>query len=266
MAEVQGLSPCISTKIFMQVVVNNLLTHYEKQGTGPVVLFLHGWGDSLQTFASLVTLLKKDYSCVTVDLPGFGGTNQPPTAWSVADYAQFVADFIKKIDIKDLQAVVGHSNGGTISLYALAHGLLYAEKLILLASAGIRSEDSFKKGVYKVIAKIGKQVSRLFPKKIQQKLRRTLYTTAGSDILISPELEETFKKVIRYDIQADARKVQQPALLVYAEDDRATPARYGQKLEAAIPNATLTVLPNGGHFIHQTQIEVVAKQVREFLK
>ncbi|MFO0971342.1 MAG: alpha/beta hydrolase [Candidatus Saccharimonadales bacterium] len=249
----------------MQIVVNDLLTQYEKQGSGPVALFLHGWGDTTATFNSLVNELKADFTCISLDLPGFGGSQVPPSSWGLPDYAEFTQNFVEKLDLKP-KVTFGHSNGGGILIYALAHQLVNPEKLILLASAGIRSEDSLKKVLYKVIAKIGKQFTKLLPRKTQQKLRTKLYQTAGSDILISPELEETFKKVVGYDVQNEAKQINQPTLLIYAKDDAATPVRYGETFKDLIKNSQLHVLPDGGHFVHQSKPTEVIKLMRDFLQ
>jgi pimeloyl-ACP methyl ester carboxylesterase len=143
---------------------------------------------------------------------------------------------------------------------------LNPKKLVLLASAGIRSEDSVKKSLYKAVAKTGRLLSRTLPKKTQQKLRRRLYEAAGSDILISPDLEETFKKVVSYDAEADAAKITQPTILIYTQDDTATPSRYGVKLHNAIKDSKLTILPDGGHFVHQTQSQAVLDLMKEHIK
>ena len=76
----------------MKVIVNNLATEFEDEGTGPVLLFLHGWKDSLKTFAPLVPGLASDYRVVRLDLPGFGGSEMPSRPWSVSDYVAFVHD------------------------------------------------------------------------------------------------------------------------------------------------------------------------------
>jgi pimeloyl-ACP methyl ester carboxylesterase len=249
----------------MNVIINNLLTNYEVQGKGPVILFLHGWGDDLRTFSQLITKLKNNYTCVSVDLPGFGATQQPNEVWGVEEYATFTKNFVKKIKIEPA-IIVGHSNGGTIALFALSHNLLEPQKLILFASAGIRSEDGFRKTILKVIAKTGKVFTKALPKKTQASLRQKLYKNIGSDLLVSPHLEETFKKVVSYDIQADASKVSQKTLLLYAEDDSATPPHYGEILRSAIKQSQLIVLPEGGHFIHQTQLNSIMGKIEEFTK
>lgn len=249
----------------MQIVVNDLLTHYQKQGKGPVAIFLHGWGDSSQTFVPLISELKKNYTCISVDLPGFGLSQLPKTAWGIPQYAAFLKDFLAKTEA-DPELVFGHSNGGAIAVFALSHSLVEAKKLVLIASAGIRSEDSFKKSAYKVIAKASKQAVKLLPDSSQKKLRNRLYEAAGSDMLIVPELEETFKKVVGYDIENDARSVAQPTLLIYAQDDQATPPRYGDMLAAAIPRSRIEKLPSGGHFVHSTRTAEVIKYIQEFVK
>jgi pimeloyl-ACP methyl ester carboxylesterase len=249
----------------MQIVINKLLTHYETQGKGPAVLFLHGWGDTSKTFAPLIKDLQKQYTCIVLDLPGFGSSQQPDGIWGIEDYSEFVKAFLLKINVAP-ETLVGHSNGGTIAMFALSHKLITAKKLILLASAGIRTENSISKTVYKLIAKSGKQAAKIFSKKTQEKLRKKLYSTAGSDIFVSPHLEETFKKVVGYDIQKDAATIEQPTLLVYAEDDTATPRRYGDKLGQIIKNSKLVVLPAGGHFVHQTNTQEVQKLIKEFIK
>jgi len=249
----------------MHIIVNNLLTNYEKQGSGPLALFLHGWGDNLKTFEPLVSQLKKDHTCITIDLPGFGASQAPGSAWGIQEYGEFLQAFVKKIDLEP-ELLVGHSNGGTIAMYALAHKLITSEKLLLLASAGIRSEQGIKKTAYKSVAKVGKQLTKVLPQSLQQKLRRKLYSAAGSDIFVSPLLEETFKKVVSYDVESDAKNISQPTLLIYAADDQETPSRYGTKLKSAIKNSQLKILLTGGHFIQATQSEAILNSIKEFIR
>ncbi len=249
----------------MQIVVNKLLTQYEKQGSGPVALFLHGWGDDHRSFLPLIAELKSTHTCIAVDLPGSGGSQTPQEAWGVPEYAAFVKAFLNKLKLKP-SVVVGHSNGGTVSMYLTAHQLIETESLVLLASAGIRSEESARKLAYKIVAKIGKHATKILPHTLQHRARHTLYKTAGSDILIAPHLEETFKKVVRYDIQKDAHRITIPTLLLYADDDTATPPRYGERLKRTITRSRLEILNGGGHFVQLTHTKKVAQLMQDFLQ
>lgn len=249
----------------MQVVVDSLLTHYEVHGKGKLVLLLHGWGDSAAGLGDLQKTLAKQFQVVAVDLPGFGGTEAPHKVWGLDDYARFVAHFLQKVEFKKPHALVAHSNGGAIALRGLAKGELSADKLVLLASAGIRGVYKGRVKVLRYITKFGKALTMPLPKRVKNKLRRKVYKTVGSDMLVAEHLQETFKKVVTDDVRADASQLSLPTLLIYGENDDATPVWFGQTLHELIPGSTLEVLPGAGHFVHLDRPQEVATAIQEFV-
>ena len=80
----------------MQVVVDSLLTNYNRTGTGKTIVVLHGWGDNIVGIAPFLKGLSDHYDVVAMDVPGFGGTQAPETSWGLDEYAQFVQSFITK--------------------------------------------------------------------------------------------------------------------------------------------------------------------------
>lgn len=252
----------------MQIVVQELITHYEQQGSGKTILLLHGWADRLETFKLLMPELAKNYHVLAVDLPGFGTTQAPKDVWDLDDYARFVADFLKKLEARtDLLAVVGHSNGGAVAVRASALGLVQPTKLVLLASSGVRDTAGVKRAAIKLVAKTGKVLTLWLPKNTRKKLQKKLYGTVGSDMLITPELIETFKRTVRQDIQTDAAGLQLPTLLIYGGEDAATPvASIGKKLHSLIKNSRLEVITGADHFVHQAKPSQVLKLIQDFLK
>jgi len=249
----------------MQIVVNQLLTTYQMSGSGKLILLLHGWGDSSQGLHALQAELAKRYQVLALDLPGFGGTQAPPEAWGLSGYAAFVAAALQKIGVKPY-AVLGHSNGGAVAIRGLASGSLTADKLILLASAGIRNEYKARKKVVRLAAKTAKLATKPLPKSLQRKLKAKAYATIGSDALVAEHLQATFERVVNDDVQADAAKLKLPTLLIYGHDDTATPVRYGELLQAAIGHSDLHVVPDAGHFVHLDQPSTVTQLIEEFLK
>jgi pimeloyl-ACP methyl ester carboxylesterase len=251
----------------MQVIVEDLVVSYEKVGSGPVVVMLHGWADTLRTFDALVQKMQQNYTIVRIDLAGFGGSQPPAKDWSLLDYARYVSAVLQKIAImpNDITVLIGHSNGGAIAIKAVSEDILRPKKLVLLASAGIR-QDTLKKTAYKSIAKLGKLVTLLLPSSQRGKLRRRLYDAAGSDFLIAEHMQGTFKKIVSEDIQAQAEKIKQRTCLIYGELDTATPPLYGQMLQHAISGSVLHVVQNADHFLHQNHTEEVYRYIREFDK
>ena len=249
----------------MQVIVDGLLTHYERSGKGKVVVLLHGWGDRAAGLDILRAALAERFTVIVPDLPGFGSTAAPHGVWGLADYARFVAAFLQKIGKKDIYAFVGHSNGGAIAIRGLSSGMLAADRLILLASAGIRDTYSGRNKALRMAVKTGKLLASPLPASIKQRLRRGVYTAIGSDMLVAEHLQETFKRIVADDVRADAAKLALPTLLVYGEADTATPVGYGETFHELIPGSTLEILPGAGHFVYMDRPRDVTRAIEEFL-
>lgn len=249
----------------MQVVVDSLLTHYEVKGEGKPVLLLHGWADSAAGLSGLQKALSETHKVIALDLPGFGTTQTPKEVWGLSNYAQFVGHFLDKIGVKNVAVIIGHSNGGAIAIRGLSEGALQADKVVLLASAGIRGVYKGRIKALRVVTKIGKALSSPLPKSVKRRLRAKVYKTVGSDMLVAEHLQETFKKVVTDDVREDAAKLLQPALLIYGETDEQAPVWYGEAYHQLIRTSTLEVLPGAGHFVHLDRPDEVHKAVKEFI-
>lgn len=247
-----------------QVVVDGLMTRYGRKGKGKKILLLHGWGDSLSTFHELADTLSVSHEVIVLDLPGFGQTQPPAQAWGLDDYCQFVKAFLGKIEVRHLEALLGHSNGGAIAIKLLAQEKL-AEKVILLASSGVRNRQRARKQLLKAGAKTAKLLTVALPKATRQRLRNRLYGVIGSDMTVVPHMEETFKRIVNEDVASAASDVHLPALLIYGSDDEATPPEMGERLAYALPDSRLEVIRGAGHFIHHDHAARVIKLIEEFL-
>lgn len=252
----------------MQVVVQDLITHYEKQGDGETLLLLHGWGDKLETFEPLLPSLSERFTVLRLDLPGFGKSQKPPVAWNLDDYARFTRDFLEKLEgSKQPYGIIGHSNGGALVIRGISLGLLKPQRLVLLAASGVRNTGTVRRFVIKLIAKTGKILTFWLPSGTKQKLQKKLYGTVGSDMLVSPELQETFKRTVRQDIQEDAAKLKLPTLLIYGENDKATPVdEVGSRLHRLLEKSELKTVAGADHFVHLAAPAEVSRLILGFLK
>jgi pimeloyl-ACP methyl ester carboxylesterase len=249
----------------MQVVVNDLLTNYQLQGKGKLIVFLHGWGDSSAGSLALRQELAKHYTVLAPDLPGFGKTQAPQIGWDLDDYASFVQSLLVKLEQKDVYAVIGHSNGGAIAIRAMATGKLNPQKLILMAAAGIRSGQTFRRVLLQILAKTGNVATIGMPERYRSALRRQLYKSAGSDLLVVEGMQDTFKRTVRQDVQADAKTITQPTLLLFAEKDEAVPVYMAHRYEELLTNSQLHIVPGAGHFVHLDAPKETIKTIEEFL-
>ncbi len=250
----------------MNIIVDGLVTYYEKYGQGPVILLLHGWGDSAKGLRQLGHTLADSFTVLALDLPGFGETEAPKSDWSLNDYASFVQHTLEKLNLTNMYGIIGHSNGGSIAIHGIAADNFTAKRLVLLASAGIRPKITIKRTVFTILAKTGNAATLWMPERYRRTLRQSLYTAAGSDMLVVPELEGTFKKTVRQDVQSDAQTISIPTLLIFAAHDHSIPVESGQRFHSLISNSQLEILPEAGHFVHIDQLDKVAKLIKEFFK
>lgn len=139
--------------------INNIKINYEQKGEGELVVLLHGWGSNIKLFANLIELLSAKYKVVAMDMPGFGESEEPPSAWCVDDYVDFVIDFLKDMNAEKV-TLLGHSFGGRVIIKLNSRKDLPFEinKVILVDSAGILPPKSNKKSFRTYYYKFGKAV------------------------------------------------------------------------------------------------------------
>lgn len=249
----------------MQVIVNELaISCTDTGGKKPVVLLLHGWGDNQKTFQGIISVISKNYRIISLDLPGFGGSETPKNAWGLNDYAEFLTSFLKKLEIKSVRSIIAHSNGGAIAIHAVGTHTLGCEKLILIASSGIRDVYKGKKLAIRIAAKGAKMLLRPLPTRVQKKLKKSAYKKIGSDLFVAENLQETFKKIITDDVRVDAKKIGQPTLIIYGKSDTATPPAFGKLYNQDIKHSQLVIL-EGGHFLHQDKPDEIAEMIMDFV-
>lgn len=120
-----------------EVRVDTKSVHYTVGGSGPSVLFLHGWGLGHHAYrAGLRRLATLGFHVVAPALPGFGGTpDLEPGNRTFVGYARWVTRFAQATAIQP-SLIVGHSFGGGVAIRALADNPGFARGLMLLNSVG----------------------------------------------------------------------------------------------------------------------------------
>jgi pimeloyl-ACP methyl ester carboxylesterase len=248
----------------MKTIVDDIAVEYEDEGDGPVLLFLHGWMNTLHSFDALVEQLRGKYRLVRLDLPGFGNSETPHEAWDVEAYAKFVQHFLEKKGIKP-EALVGHSFGGRAIIKGVATGSLDAKRLVLIASAGNANRKNARNVTLWTFAKLGKLFTKAFPREVQERMRGRFYAKIGSDYANAGALSEIFLKVTQEDLSTYAENIQVPTLLLWGSVDTTTPLTDGKRLAKTIKNSTLRVYEGAGHVLHRERPREVAEAIRHFV-
>ncbi len=236
----------------MRKTVNGIGINYEQKGSGELVVLLHGWGSNIKLFANLIDLLSAKYTVVAMDMPGFGESEEPKTPWCVDDYVQFVIDFLKDYDTKEV-TLLGHSFGGRVIIKMHSRESLpfKVKKVILVDSAGIMPPKSNKKSWRTRYYKMGKTVlsTKLVQKLAPDALENFRKKMGSADYAAaSPMMRQVMVKVVNEDLEPYLPNIKCPTLLVWGVNDTATPISDGEKMEKLIPDAGLVRLENAGHY------------------
>ena len=92
---------------------------YRCVGTGPDVLFVHGWPVSSATFRKMLPHVVDHVTCHLIDLPSAGSSRfDAGTPMSIQQHIETVRRVVDLLDL-DRVAVVGHDSGGMIARHAM---------------------------------------------------------------------------------------------------------------------------------------------------
>ena len=98
---------------------------FRDQGSGPVLVFLHGFLESLNMWERLIEDLKSEYRVISIDLPGHGQSECLGYIHKMTDMAEVVKSVVDELGI-DTFFITGHSMGGYV---ALAYAEMYRDDL-----------------------------------------------------------------------------------------------------------------------------------------
>jgi len=252
----------------VQVKIKDWNINYEILGEGTPVILLHGWLAEIETMRPIANSLKNKFQVYLVDVVGFGKSDIPEHPLNSNDFGDFLDEFVKKMEIEN-PALIGHSNGGRIIINAVGRGLVSPSKIVLIDSAGIKPKRKLSYYIKVAIFKIGKLVLNLLPKtKKVRELKENLRNKVGSsDYKASPTvLKETMKKILKEDLRELLPKIKVPTLLIWGENDTATPIRDAHIMEKLIPDCGLVEYKGAGHFSYLENIHNCNAVLHEFLK
>lgn len=215
---------------------------------GEPIVLMHGWGCQASTLASIERVAAESCRVINVDFPGFGQSDEPAEVWGVADYSRWLDDLVRQLGL-DKPMLLGHSFGGRVAIhYAASHS---TDKIILVDAAGVKPRRRLKYYAKVYSFKIGKWLTKMTMSREEaearideQRKKRGSADYANS----SPRMRAIMSKVVNEDLRHLMPKIQAPTLLIWGENDTATPMRDARIMERLIPGAALVSFRACGHY------------------
>lgn len=253
----------------IETYIDNLKINYIKKGDGKTVLIIPGWGTVINTYTTLINSISTYANVICLDMPGFGNSDKPKKSWNLDDYIDFIIEFISSQNIKDLD-VIGHSNGGRIIIKLMSRKDLKFKinKIILIGSAGIVHKRTLSQNLrvktFKFCKKIAqcKPIKAMFPElldKVKNHFGSADYKNA------SPVMRETMVKLINEDVREFLPNIKSPTLLIWGENDTATPISDAEIMEKMIPDVGLIKIKGCSHYVFLENQYYVNMIIENFL-
>ncbi len=237
----------------MYIEVDGKKVYFKTRGRGAPLVFIHGWGGTIQSLDTLAKLASKKYKTIVFDLPGFGKSDNPEPTWGVVEYSDFVRALLKKLGYSKY-SIFGHSFGGSIAIYIAENHPQVIDSLIL-------SGVSFKRE--KKTSPLAKLFKNIVPPSIKISLYRIFFPK--SDLSKYPHLEPNFRKIVTQDLTQNAQNIKAKTLILWGENDTYTPVANAYLLHDLIKGSLLEIYPNRGHGLPLKYPEIVYKKLETFV-
>lgn len=249
----------------------------EGEGNGPPVVFLHGFGSSIESWAEVLPKIEKNHRVVALDLKGFGWSGRPEGDYSPEAQAELVFELLDELGV-ETTAVVAHSWGSSV---ALKMAMMQPDRVRRLALYGawVYAEQLPTSFYWARADGIGEAIYGVFYNQLpNEKLAAAFYdrselTQAYVDyvkkLLDRPGTKAAALAATRGQrfetLQEAYSTVEQPTLLLWGREDNVSHLRYGERLVRDLPNAELEVYPRCGHFPMREATEASTRDLAAFL-
>jgi pimeloyl-ACP methyl ester carboxylesterase len=232
----------------------------ERTGTGPAVVFIHGFCQSSAYWAPTVERLAKlGVAAYAPDLPGFGASARDPGPYTMAALADALAT---ELDRRKMARVVlvGGSMGGVVAQHFVLRHPQRVERLLLVATGGVTANEAvaLEKANALASAEWNEQtvtpiVDGFFhrrPSEVDLGKYRKIALSASHSAAVDAAKSNAINRTLD-----DLRAVRVPTLVVQGRHDRARPPEQGSDICERIAGSRLEILEDSGHTPHLEQAE-----------
>jgi pimeloyl-ACP methyl ester carboxylesterase len=279
------LLPFPSTFRTQDIDANGVTLHVRTGGEGPVVVLIHGFGDTGDMWAPLAADLVRDHRVIVPDLRGMGLSSHPQEGYDKRTQAADIRTILTSLGI-DQATIVGHDIG---TMVAYAYAARYPDKTqkLVVMDAPIPGIPPWETIVRNPLLWHfdfgGPDVERLVEGRERIYLDRFWNEFAGDPAKIDEEAREHYARLyarpgamhsafaqfrsIRQDVEDNkvsiTTKLSMPVLAIGGETS------FGETEAVVMRNAasdvTEVVIPAAGHWLMEEQPEATIAAVRTFV-
>jgi non-heme chloroperoxidase len=260
--------------------------YYKDWGTGPAVVFSHGWPLNADAWdLQMLFLGQNGYRVIAHDRRGHGRSSQPWEGNNMDTYADDLGALLDQLDLKNV-TLVGHSTGGgEVVRYIGRHGTKRVSKAVLIGAVPplmLKTEtnpgglplsvfDGIRAGVTADRSQFFKDLTIPFygynkPGAKTSQGVRDAFWLQGMQVSIVGAYN-CIKAFSETDFTEDLKNIDVPTLILHGDADQIVPIQDSALLSAKlIKNSILKVYPGAPHGMCTTLADNVNADLLGFLK
>jgi pimeloyl-ACP methyl ester carboxylesterase len=263
---------------FVEVAGTSLRVRDSGPRGAPVVLFLHGFGSSLETWEPWARALEDRYRVLRLDLPG-SGLSAPDRSGDYRDARSLalVLGLMERLGIARA-TLVGNSMGGRIAWKFAAAYADRVDRLVLVSPDGFAT-PGFEYGRPPSVPAILHLMRWCLPKPVFRANLAVAYADAARlseavldryyDLLLAPgnraAMLARMQQLLPVDPEPVLRGLETPTLLMWGEADHMIPFANARDYLRVLPHARLVSFRDLGHVPQEEAPEEALPALREFL-
>ena len=256
------------------VDVDGMRIAYQRAGSGPVLVMLHGAPTDSRTWQWMLPDLARDHTVIAWDAPGFGESSDIDDGWRASQFADALAAFVAALGL-ERPHVVGHSFGTMVALSLFRHHPKVPASLVLIggyagwAGSLPPKEVARRLKMFLGMAALGdafdpKSYPGLFSERIPPDREAVLAAMMRENIR-PPTVRAAGHIGAETDLRPVLPTVDVPTLVLHGAADARSPLANAEALHAAISTSQLVVLPGLGHACVVEDPETCAAEIRRFV-
>src|SRR5467141_3945328 len=259
---------------------------YKDWGTGPTVIFSHGWPLNADAWdAQMLFLGQNGYRVIAHDRRGHGRSSQPWDGNNMDTYADDLGALLDQLNLKNVTRVGHSTGGGEVVRYIGRHGSKRVSKAVLIGAVPplmLKTEknpgglplsafDEIRAAVTADRSQFFKDLTIPFygynkpDAKISQGVRDAFWLQGMQVSIVGAY--DCIKAFSETDFTEDLKKIDVPTLILHGDDDQIVPIADSALLSAKlVKGAKLKVIPGGPHGMCSTLKNQINAELLAFLQ
>ncbi|WP_326544321.1 alpha/beta fold hydrolase [Pseudorhodoferax sp.] len=261
--------------------------YYKDWGSGPAVVFSHGWPQNADAWESqMMFLAAQGYRCIAHDRRGHGRSSQPWHGNEMDTYADDLAALIEQLDLQGVTLVGFSTGGGEATRYLGRHGSARVAKLALVSAVPpLMLKTPANPGGLPIEVFDGLRAASLADRSaLYQAVASGPFfgynrpgATPSQGVIDAFWLQglltghraayECIKAFSETDFTEDLKKIDVPTLVIHGDDDQIVPiGAAGLASAKLVQGARLIVYPGAPHGLSDTHKDRLNADLLSFLK